>query len=469
MVWAMDQVDQKASNHLGQAAGVTLSQQDDANQAASDMAAKTTCRYAGCGESCPSGSTEVAESDGQPGQLSTSSKCEKGSYRPLCCDDGTTMGKCQWRGFRGAGLSCMGGCAEGETEVASNTNNHDKKKGDQTCNGGLQTYCCAGFKPSPSRKSLVDSAEDAAKDAAEAAAEQAALDIAAKVFCRVAVPALLAPLEALEALIPFIGEIADIAEIAATPALIQLCVKGVEKEGKAVFKVFGKEHTINMDKPTAKRTTRPPQSSHDPPKTTTKSDPCSKQKRRGEIEVRADCKNTVTEYTGATQTQYDRTTRPCPAGARQACWHYYSAISRTAAWSSLTCDELIRARNFNYNPLQATKVWGDSHAAPWRNWMARPSGLCQRDEWPPAHFWQDKGAGQLVRYNHQEDNNAGGKVWGQFCPEHAVSSCVAGSENDITPNRGPVKRQCRKALTLKGRCDRRLRHLQVSHTILNQN
>ena len=48
-------------------------------------------------------------------------------------------------------------------------------------------------------------AADAAKDAAEAAAEQAALDLAAKAFCRVAVPALLAPLELAEDLIPIIG------------------------------------------------------------------------------------------------------------------------------------------------------------------------------------------------------------------------------------------------------------------------
>lgn len=452
MVWAMDQVDQKTSNHLGQAAGVTLSQQSDANQAASDLSAKTTCRYTDCGQSCPSGSSEVTESNGQPGQLSTSSKCDKGQYRALCCDHGTTMGKCQWRGFRGAGLSCMGGCDDGETEVATNTNNHDKKNGDQTCNGGLQTYCCAGFKPSPSKKSLTDSAEDAAKDAAEAAAEQAALDIAAKVFCPVAVPALLAPLEALEALIPIFGEIADIAEIAATPALIQLCVKGIEKEGKAVFKVFGKEHSLKMDKPTTKPQTRPPQSSHDPPKTTTKTDSCSRANKRGEIDARDPCRATVTSYTGVTNTRLDPTTRPCPtiASDRQACWHYYSAVSRTQAWGRLTCDDYNRARKFNYNALQGVNVWSQQHALPWRNWMARPSGRCERDEWPPAHFWQDRGAGQLIRYNHKEANNDGGKIWGNFCPDQAVSSCLAGSERDITPNRGAITRECRKDLTLKG-------------------
>lgn len=49
--------------------------------------------------------------------------------------------------------------------------------------------------------------------------------------------------------------------------------KGIEKEGKAVFKIFGKEHTLSIDRPTAKPSTigeRPPTSSHDPSKTSTK-------------------------------------------------------------------------------------------------------------------------------------------------------------------------------------------------------
>ena len=43
-----------------------------------------------------------------------------------------------------------------------------------------------------------------------------------------------------------LGEILDIAEVAATPALIEGCVKGIEKEGKAEFKVFGKKHTLSL-------------------------------------------------------------------------------------------------------------------------------------------------------------------------------------------------------------------------------
>ncbi|KAH6658131.1 glycoside hydrolase superfamily [Truncatella angustata] len=262
MVWAIDQIDQKADNGLAPAPGVTTQDQEDAKQKSDDLAAGITCYTTDCSQKCKKGTNQVAQMNGQPGKLSTNDRCKPNEYRSLCCDDGTRMGTCQWRGYRGIGLSCMGGCDDGETEVVQDTNSHDKKSGDRTCTGGLQSFCCKGFKPAPSGSDLKDKAEDAAKDAAEAAAEQAALDIAAKAFCRIAIPALLAPLEALEALIPIFGEIADIAEIAATPALIQLCIKGVEKEGQAVFKVFGKKHTISFDKPTATRQSRPPESSH---------------------------------------------------------------------------------------------------------------------------------------------------------------------------------------------------------------
>jgi len=47
--------------------------------------------------------------------------------------------------------------------------------------------------------------------------------------------------------------------------------------------------------------------------------------------------------------------------------------------------------------------------------MRRDQEECQRDEWPPAEFWQ-AGAGQYIRYNHREDNSGAGKLWERFCP-----------------------------------------------------
>lgn len=280
MVWAMDQVDQTANNGFGGAAAaaganVSPSQQASADQQTADNLASMKCYVSDCNAGCKAGTTEVAEFNGQPGQISTNGRCAKKTYRSLCCDSKTEMGTCQWRGYRGAGLACIKGCASGETELTTNTDQHDAKKGDKDCHGGLQSFCCAGFKPSSS--SLEDDLKDAAKAAAEAAAEQAALDLAAKAFCRVAVPALLAPLELLEDLIPIVGEIADAVEIAATPAIIEGCVKGIEKEGKAEFKVFGKEHTLAMDSPKTKPTDvpdRPPAKGDNPSKTGDKDDQC---------------------------------------------------------------------------------------------------------------------------------------------------------------------------------------------------
>ncbi len=61
------------------------------------------------------------------------------------------------------------------------------------------------------------------KDAAEAAAEQLALDVAANAFCRVAVPALLAPLELIEDLIPFIGKFRHANEIISLETQAHIC------------------------------------------------------------------------------------------------------------------------------------------------------------------------------------------------------------------------------------------------------
>lgn len=455
MVWAMDQVDQTAPNGLDPGGtDVTSDQQDDASQMSDNQAAQMTCKATDCGESCPAGSNPVTQVNGNPGSLSTKGRCKKGKYRSICCQGGTTMGTCQWRGFRGHGLSCIGGCADGETEVATNTNSHEGKT-DHTCNGGKQSYCCKGFKPKYSKAELEKDAKEAAKAAAEAAAEQAALDIAAKAFCRVAVPALLAPLELLEDLIPIIGEILDIAEVAATPAIIQACVKGVEKEGKAEFKVFGKKHTLSFNKPTEKPTaTRPPMSSHEPPKTKT-DDSCPNDRKRHDCDrpERGD----VTSYDKGTTTLYVTSTKICNGGVwPQACMHYSSAIRENPrkGFNPVTCSENARPRQFI--PIgPALNQWNAEHNNEWKKWLRRPAigkrpgQGCERDEWPPAHFWQGD-PGQVIRYNHREDNASAGQLWRQFCPEHASSRCVPGSGNVEKPPRGRKTTHCEKELTIKG-------------------
>ncbi|KAI0437933.1 family 18 glycosyl hydrolase [Xylaria telfairii] len=452
MVWAMDQIDQKSDNGLAPAPGVTTENQADAKQRSDDIAAGVTCYVTDCNKGCKKGTNEVAQMNGQPGKLSTSDRCKANEYRSLCCADGTRMGTCQWRGYRGAGLSCMGGCDDGETEITQNTNSHGKS-GDHTCTGGIQSYCCKGFKPSPSASDLKDHAVDAAKDAAEAAAEQAALDIAAKAFCRLAVPALLAPLELIEAAIPIIGEIADLAEIAATPALIQLCVKGVEKEGKAVFKVFGKKHTLTLNKPTATRESRPPASSHSPAKTSRSTCP-----RNGK---RADCEpdNRVhtTEITRiADEFQQAPVRILCdgspnlPNSHPQACLNYHSISQHNPDYHTLTCSYI--PPRIKDRPV--SKLWTRQRdLAGFKQYFKEKE--CSPDEYPPAAVcdfndgWgaiQSKVAalaarpqvdrGQRIRLLQSKDNHNAGNLF-QGCPRVADYDLV---DDHTRITRGPGRR-----------------------------
>lgn len=61
-----------------------------------------------------------------------------------------------------------------------------------------------------------------------------------------------------------LGEILDLTEIAATPAIIEGCVKGIEKEGNAEFKVFGKTESLSLDLCKTKPTDVPDRSAPKP-------------------------------------------------------------------------------------------------------------------------------------------------------------------------------------------------------------
>ncbi|KAK3692975.1 family 18 glycosyl hydrolase [Podospora appendiculata] len=420
MVWAMDQLDQTADNGLAPAPGVTKVTQEEAQAMTNELASGLSCYASDCNADCMRGTNEVAQMNGQPGQVSTKDRCAKGQYRKLCCADGTTMGKCQWRGFRGAGMSCISGCEDGETEIVKDTNNHVKKK-DQDCTGGLQSFCCKGFKTSPNTGSWGQKAEDVAKALAIAAAEELALDIAAKIFCRVAVPALLAPLEALEALIPFFGEIAILVEIAAIPALIQVCVKGIEKAGKAELKVFGKSHTINYDKPVAKPSvTRAPEKSHSTAKTSssefTSSCPATARDlgpRAGEPDAKRQClrrRNVAPAMTRTTHMEdsiaASHTTAVTIDCAKypQPCLHYHSMdrLNPASNYLTNTCwyvkpvdNRVDLPAKTDYDKQHDNKVWKQNFLA-----LRGPKG-CEADEWPPYALYHERdGYDQKVFINY---------------------------------------------------------------------
>jgi chitinase len=100
MIWAIDQVDQKEKS-LNYPPDFTEEEIMDAELVIQDEAAQGTCFTTQCGAKCNGGEYEAAQMNGQPGDLSVLSRCQKGEFRRLCCAKGTVMGKCRWRGYRG--------------------------------------------------------------------------------------------------------------------------------------------------------------------------------------------------------------------------------------------------------------------------------------------------------------------------------------------------------------------------------
>lgn len=181
-----------------------------------------------------SGYTGVTNMNGQPGYLPTADDCSGSELETLCCASGTKLGTCTWRGWRGVGLPCSGGCNSGETVIAQNTNHHDTVDGKlqiQTCNGGLQSYCCSDFvaptslQTSSKEVSLQEDDLDlnpivsvvvATVTEALANAAKSVIDAVATDFCDVAVPAFLEVVDDIELAIP-----------SEYPFLVDLCLGGL--------------------------------------------------------------------------------------------------------------------------------------------------------------------------------------------------------------------------------------------------
>lgn len=214
------------------------------------------------------------------------------------------------------------------------------------------------------------------------------------------------------------GEIADLAEIAATPAIIKACVKGIEKEGKAEFKVFGKKKTLSLGSPTAKPPeTRPPPKSHTSPKTSETSS-CAGGKKR------APCLRVETQWGTTTSDILPRTTKTCSGNQyTQACFHYQSVIRENPGYGTLTCpyNKALRA------PRPAVALYDAQHNGGWiTGWMQGPGLFCQRDEYPPADIWQGRGGQQWIRLIPRADNGGAGPALfgGNICSNPPRSSTV---------------------------------------------
>ncbi|KAK5129371.1 hypothetical protein LTR08_003556 [Meristemomyces frigidus] len=164
MIWSMDMDDSSDTSTLdflgiGTSSGVSVLVADAIMTGAADAqaaaAVEDSCYWSLCGDSCTVDYFPVAQGTGQIGGVTANTICPSGQAQTLCCAPGTTMGTCEWDGFRGVGLPCSATCSNSNAiAIAANTNQYQYDADtwldiDITCTGGYQVYCCQGFKPSP--------------------------------------------------------------------------------------------------------------------------------------------------------------------------------------------------------------------------------------------------------------------------------------------------------------------------------
>ena len=78
-----------------------------------------SCYWSFCGQSCAVGYMPQAQAKGQVGGIQYQTTCTGDVFQTLCCAPGTTMGQCQWEGWRGVGMPCSPSACSGEGEVVA--------------------------------------------------------------------------------------------------------------------------------------------------------------------------------------------------------------------------------------------------------------------------------------------------------------------------------------------------------------
>jgi len=262
MIWAIDQQTQDATglaNFMPFNVNLSPDEQSASALTTSNVQAQDACYITACGDTCLPGYIPLTAMNGTTTSiLSTEPRCSAALFRSLCCGQGTSTDMCQWRGWRGQGLSCVGGCLTNETTVAQSSNSYlDLKEQnyvrDLSCNGGVQSFCCSNFKPVSARfgmkaVGMITSPKPGSVVVTGSTGVTGSIWAAAISLCTLAVTAFLAPLEAIEAAIPIVGWIADLIEIAATPLIIRTCAGGIIAAGVAQVE-WGK-HTTTIMSPT---------------------------------------------------------------------------------------------------------------------------------------------------------------------------------------------------------------------------
>ncbi|KAH8194418.1 hypothetical protein TruAng_011415 [Truncatella angustata] len=143
LVWAVDYDDNNGTFSYGLAAalgnelnvdtetGVTLTIAETSSGSSSDPL-DSMCRWMNCGESCPSGFSQIIRDDKKSQIMLDSSYCFDDEMQVLCCPTSTELPTCRWRGFHNSG-QCQNGCSDGEVEVGSTM---------AGCSWGYQSACC---------------------------------------------------------------------------------------------------------------------------------------------------------------------------------------------------------------------------------------------------------------------------------------------------------------------------------------
>ncbi|KAL6229180.1 hypothetical protein BDW75DRAFT_245961 [Aspergillus navahoensis] len=147
LVWSVDEDDSNQTFSKGLAAalgnkinlntttGMPLEFYERSNSTTTTTSSQdSVCRFINCGQTCPSGFTEIARDNKENELMLDSTECLVGGHQTqtLCCPSSSELPTCQWRGFHNSG-KCKGGCEDGEAEVGTIT------KG---CHSGYQSACC---------------------------------------------------------------------------------------------------------------------------------------------------------------------------------------------------------------------------------------------------------------------------------------------------------------------------------------
>ncbi|WZH42206.1 Chitinase [Fusarium acuminatum] len=126
LVWAVDYDDYKHSYSKGLAAALGIKINVDSGTGleiklpSKKDSSNDFCYFTNCGQTCPSGYTEIVRGDDTSQIMLDSTQCLDGSAetQTLCCPKSSKVPQCQWRGHSNSG-HCTIGCNSGEVEIAT--------------------------------------------------------------------------------------------------------------------------------------------------------------------------------------------------------------------------------------------------------------------------------------------------------------------------------------------------------------